>query len=145
MLQQKNARNFRRAPGKFPRFSTLNEGGRGANPKHVFLARAFFLHAPGSKQISFPNKWKPITSSIESARATLLQRGDASRGSSTESARATLLQRGDALRGSSTESTRATLLQRGAVDTSSASSCTIQRFFFQSGSEFRGTARGQTD
>ena len=30
------------------------------------------------------------------ARATLLQRGDASRGSSTESARATLLQRGDA-------------------------------------------------
>ena len=31
----------------------------------------------------------------ESARATLLQRGDASRGSSTESARAALLQRGD--------------------------------------------------
>ena len=34
--------------------------------------------------------------STESARATLLQRGDASRGSSAESARATLLQRGDA-------------------------------------------------
>ena len=48
-----------------------------------------------------------------SARATLLQRGDASRGSSTGSARATLLQRGDASRGSSTESARATLLQRG--------------------------------
>ena len=41
--------------------------------------------------------------STESARATLVQRGDASRGSSTESARATLLQRGDASRGSSTE------------------------------------------
>ena len=51
--------------------------------------------------------------SAGSARATLLQRGDASRGSSTESARATLLRRGDASRGSSTESARATLLQRG--------------------------------
>ena len=51
--------------------------------------------------------------STESARATLLQRGDASRGSSTESARATLLQRVGASRGSSTESATATLLQRG--------------------------------
>ena len=51
--------------------------------------------------------------STESARATLLQRGDASRGSSTESARATELQRDDASRGSSTESARATLLKRG--------------------------------
>ena len=48
----------------------------------------------------------------EFARATLLQGGDASRGSSTEFARATLLQRGDASRGSWTEFARATLLQR---------------------------------
>ena len=52
-----------------------------------------------------------------SARATLLQRGDASRGSSTESATATwpkkcgaiLLQRDDASRGSETKSARARL------------------------------------
>ena len=50
--------------------------------------------------------------STESARATLLQRGDASRGSSTESARATLLKRDDASRGSSTESARAIWLKR---------------------------------
>ena len=49
----------------------------------------------------------------ESARATLLQRGGASRGSSTESARATLLQRGGASRGSSTEPAKAAGLLGG--------------------------------
>ena len=63
-------------------------------------------------------------SSTEPARATLLQRGDASRGSSTESARATLLQSGDASRASSTESARATLLQRGDA---SRGSCRLAR------------------
>ena len=44
--------------------------------------------------------WGACPAAKESARATLLQRGYASRGSSTESVRATFLQRGDASRGS---------------------------------------------
>ena len=53
---KKNARNFWRAPRNFSRFSTLNTGGQGETPKHYFSARAFFLHAPGSKNMFLKTK-----------------------------------------------------------------------------------------
>ena len=74
--------------------------------------------------------WGACPAAKESARATLLQRGDASRVSSTEPTRATLLQRGDTSRGSSTESTRATLLQRGDASRGSSTK-TVRAFSLQ--------------